>query len=111
MSALGYEESARSLVWDGTDYIATTHTAYLGDGADMVFFHLDVFYMSHNVLKDMKAQWKIFRESFIGPLFCMFTEERDAHRRLAAHIGFKPLSLVQCTDGKTRTIYVSLGPT
>jgi len=77
----------------------------------MVFFHLDVYYMSASVLKDLKKRWKSFREAVPITLFVMLTAENEANRRLVEMFGFKFLSVIPCTDGKERNLFVHFGPT
>lgn len=107
-----YESSERLTVYDGTEYIASCHTERLPEGQEMIFFHLDVYYMSPSVLKDMLENWKRFRRDVPVRLFCMLTDENKASRRLIEkYFGFIPVMVIPCTDGKDRTIFVNFGPT
>lgn len=111
MDEMPFEETERFTVFDGTEYIAQCHAVYLPTGEEMIFFHLDVYYMSAQVLKDMQEQWKRFRRDVPVRLFCMQTEETPASRRLIEkYFGFVPLMVIPCTDGKERTIFVNNGP-
>ncbi|MBB4039098.1 hypothetical protein GGR34_000733 [Microvirga flocculans] len=111
MEHQAFEETERLTVFDGTEYIASCHAVYLPTGEEMIFFHLDVFYMSHNVLQDMLKNWKRFREDVPVRLFCMLTDENKASRRLIEkYFGFVPIKVIPCTDGKDRTIFVNNGP-
>lgn len=106
-----YEETDRVIVYDGTEYITSCHAVYLPTGEEMIFFHLDVFYMSPEVLRDMIDNWKRFRRDVPCTLFCMLTDENKASRRLIEkYFGFVPLKVIPCTDGKDRTIFVNHGP-
>jgi hypothetical protein len=106
-----YEETDRIIVYDGTEYIASCHAVYLPTGEEMTFFHLDVYYMNPEVLRDMVKMWKKFRAECPVRLFCMLDDENKASRRLIEkYFGFEPLRVIPCTDGKERTIFVNHGP-
>lgn len=105
-----YEQTDRVPVWSEPEYDASAHAYYLPDGKEMIFFHLDVFYMSHGVIKNMKERWAAFRAACPMMLFCMLTEECSANRRLIEMFGFEFLKEMPCTDGKTRNLFVNYGP-
>lgn len=100
------QESDRVIVWDEPEYIASYHTADLGEGRVMTLFHLDVFYFSASILRQMLTQWQVFREHVNCVLYCMGNEDDDRFRRFVSYFGFTPLSTIPCTDGKTRTLFV-----
>jgi hypothetical protein len=106
-----YEETERVLVWSEVEYDASVHALKLPDGEEMLFFHLDVFYMSPSVMKSMLKAWDIFRTANPYPLFTMQTDETPASRRLVEKFGFEWLRELPCTDGKTRNIFVHFAPT
>jgi hypothetical protein len=100
----------RFVVWDEPEYTAEMHIEDL-DGELMHFFHLDVFYFSPRILRQMVKQWIVFREHVPVVLFCMGDEDDDKWKRFISHFGFQYLRDVPCTDGKTRRIFINLGPT
>lgn len=105
-----YEESERVLVWEHPHYDAGAHVVYLPEGQEMVFFHLDVFYMSAEVLKDILEKWRSLRKVIPGPVFCMLTDEVPANRRLIEKmLGFQYLREMPCTDEKVRNLFVHYG--
>ena len=105
-------ESERIIIWDEPEYTASYHTTDLGDGQIMTFFHLDVYYMDHKILRQMERQWEIFRQQVPCVLFAMNDDETPAWIRLCARFGFQVLRTdVPCTDGKSRTLLVNYGPT
>lgn len=95
------------LVYDGTDYIAS-YTTYVLDNGPMVMFHLDVFYFSHTVLRDMEQKWAVFRSVFKNPIFCHLEDDTERGLRFLSRFGFVPVGEVPCTDGKSRRVYVHL---
>lgn len=111
MDTPDYEESERQIVWDVPEWTASVHTARLEGGIDMTFFHLDVYYLSHSILKDMLAAWKQYRATLPERLFTMADADTPALDRLRERFGFRYLTNIPCSDGNTRRLYVHFGPT
>jgi len=106
-----YEESERTILWDQPEYTASIHEAKLSEEVTMTFFHLDVFYLDHKILKEMRQRWKEFREVFPVVLFTMGDNDTKALNRLREMFGFQYLKDIPCSDGKSRRLYVHYGPT
>ncbi|MGO4172522.1 hypothetical protein [Bosea sp. TAF32] len=112
--ALGYRSSERVLLHDGTEWIAEAHWVDMEDGLPpRVFFHLEVFYLSASIMRDMLKQWRVFREEYTGPLFTMADADTPALDRLREKFGFQVLRhsndvprRVRGTDGRWHKIYV-----
>jgi hypothetical protein len=101
-----YPESTEPvLIHDGTDYYAYYTTYLLPDGP-MVMFHLETFYFSPSVYRDMLEKWRLFRSIYKNPIFCHLDEERGSVLKLVDRVGFKPIGTTPCSDGKTRTVFV-----
>lgn len=106
-----YEETERVLVWSEVEYDAWVHAVKLPNGEEMLFFHLETYRMSPEVMKSMLKAWDTFRTANPYPLFTMQTEETPASRRLVEKFGFQWLRTMPCTDGKTRNLFVHFAPT
>jgi hypothetical protein len=106
----GYIESARTIVLDPPEYTASYHTVDLGEGCVMTFAHLDVYYFSPAVLRDLREKWRIFRENVDCALFRMGDNDDAKFERFIRMFGFQYVSEVECTDGKTRRLFVNFGP-
>lgn len=113
---LGYRASQRVLLHDGTEWIAEAHWVDLGHGRPPIpFFHLEVFYMSPSVMRDMLARWKEFRAEYTGPLFTAADQDTPALDRLREKFGFRLFRhsndvprRIRGTDGRWRKLYVHL---
>ena len=111
--ALGYRASERVLLHDGTEWIAEAHWVDLEDGSPpLAFFHLEVFYLSASIMRDMLKLWKEFREEYTGPLLTMADADTPALDRLREKFGFRVLrhsndvpKRIRGTDGRWRKIY------
>ena len=106
-----WHQTDRIQVWSEVEYDAFVDAYILPDGQEMIFFHLETFRMSKDVLKSMKRAWEVFRTANTMPLFVMQDVETPAHRRLVEMFGFQYLREVPCTDGLTRNLFVHYGPT
>jgi predicted solute-binding protein len=100
----------RVVVIDEPEYIASYHEEDLGEGRIMTFVHLDVYYMSASILRQLKKQWDLWRHYVSTVLFCMGEEDDEKFERFVSKFGFKYLRDVPCTDNKTRRLYVNFGP-
>lgn len=103
-------QTDRVQVWSEVEYDAFVHAYILPDGQEMIFFHLETFRMSKEVLKSMKRAWEVFRAANTMPLFVMQDVETPSHRRLVEMFGFKHHGELPCTDGKTRNIFIHIAP-
>ncbi len=103
-------ETPREVVLDEPEYTASYHTVDLGEGRVMTFVHLDVFYMSHSILRQLKSQWKLWRQACPIILYAMADEDTVTWSKFISHFGFQYLRDVPCTDGKTRRLFVNFGP-
>lgn len=103
---LGCFETKRVLIHDGTDYLASYHVMDVGNGKRMPFFHLQVWFLNHNVLRDMLKEWKAFRTRTPDRIFTMADVDTPALDRLRLKFGFKFLAEIPCTDGKVRRLFV-----
>jgi hypothetical protein len=100
----------RVIVVDEPEYIASYHIEDLGEGRKMTFVHLDVFYWGHSIYRDLLRKWEVWRQVVPCVLYTMATEESRAWEKFVQRLGFQYLTDVGCTDGKTRKMYVNLGP-
>ena len=87
-------------------WIETQETA---DGQTLNFFHCEVFYFNHSILRRMIKQWRIFRTHVPQALFVMGEVDDDKWASFIQHFGFRYLSTAPCTDGKERRIFISGG--
>jgi hypothetical protein len=106
----GYIESERTIVLDPPEYTASYHTVDLGESRVMTFAHLDVYYFSPAILRDLREKWRIFRENVDCVLFCMGDTDDAKFEKFVRMFGFQYLRDAQCSDGKTRRIFVNFGP-
>jgi len=102
--------SDRKIIWDQPEYTASTHVADLGEGQLMTFFHVDVYFLSKEILQDMLQRWQVFRKTVPIVLFAMGEVDDEKFHRFVSLVGFQKLKEIPCTDGKTRRLYVSWPP-
>lgn len=100
----------RVVVLDEPEYTASYHVTDLDCGRSMTFVHLDVYYMSHSILKQLKAQWVLWRQSCPVVLYAMADEDTETWVKFVSKFGFQYLADIPCTDGKTRRLFVNFGP-
>lgn len=100
----------RVQIWSEPEYDADMHVEDLGEGRLMHFLHLDVYYFSSSILRQMLKQWRMFRSNVTGPLFCMGDVDDDKFARFIAHFSFQYLREIPCTDGQMRRLFVNYGP-
>lgn len=99
-------ESERTILVDGTEYIASYHTIDIGDGKVLTFFHLDVFYFSASVLRRMLQDWLWIRKALPEIVFTVAETPSKAWERLVRRFGFQFLQDVGCSDNRTRPMFV-----
>jgi hypothetical protein len=99
-----YDESERQIVWDVPEWTASIHTARLAEGIEMTFFHLDVYYHSPSILRDMLAAWKQYRQRFLSASLRWAMPTTDALDRLRERFGFRYFNDIPCTDGHPQAL-------
>lgn len=109
----GCRETDRVLIHDGTEWIASAHWVDLGDGVPRVFFHLEVFYLSASILREMQARWKQWRAQEPGLIFTMADRDTPVLDRLRKKFGFEVLRhkngapwRVHGSDKRSRKLFV-----
>jgi hypothetical protein len=104
--------SERVVLLDRTDYIVEYHTVEVDDGPPMTFVHLDVFFFSPSVLRDMRKTWPAVFSALNAPaVFCVGDVDDAKFHRFVTRFGWRYLKPLPCTDNKTRRLYVHFGPT
>jgi hypothetical protein len=76
----------------------------------MTFVHLDVYYMSKEILKRLDKQWRLWRQCVPVVLYAISDDDEDVWAKFVKRFGFQYLSDIGCTDGKTRRLFVNFGP-
>ena len=94
---------------DGTEFIASYHVEKDEEGRELCFFHLDVFYFSASVLKRMMAVWPDVRSQLPAIIFTAADHPSPAWHKLVQRFGFRFLIDADCTDFRSRPIYVHFG--
>jgi len=92
------------------EYRAVIHDMRDDEGRQMVVMHLDVDHdkFTPSILKRMKREWACFRQCTDATLFAIENHPDDAKwARFVAIMGFKFLTRVECTDGRSRRCFVS----
>jgi hypothetical protein len=102
--------SPRVVVLDEPEYTASYHITDLGEGRLMTFVHLDVYYMSKEILKRLDKQWRLWRQCVPVVLYAISDDDEDVWAKFVKRFGFQYLSDIGCTDGKTRRLFVNFGP-
>lgn len=74
----------------------------------MVFVHLHVWKWSKTVFKRLKKDFALFRECIPGPIFTAGTNDDDKFLRFVSLFGWTPLTVIPCTDGKTRRLFIHI---
>ena len=97
-------------VWDEPEYTAYYNEYIFDTGEVMTLFHLDVFYFSASILRQMLRQWEVFREHNPVVLFCHGEVDDEKFAKFVSKFGFKPLKVVPCSDGVNRRLFVNFGP-
>jgi hypothetical protein len=94
------------------------YTAVLDDfrddatGEQMVLMHIEFFMtlFTPSAMKRLIEDWSAFRSVTDAPLYGLEPEPDDSKwERFVSHLGFKNThSRVDCTDGQSRRLFVSL---
>lgn len=74
----------------------------------MVFVHLLVLKWNLTALKRMVHAFSVFRECVTVPVYACGEVDDAKWRAFVALFGFKPLTEVECTDGKRRRLYIHI---
>lgn len=75
-------------------------------GTLMTFVHLEVYQTAPSVMRSMQAMWSTVRPT-LGPIvFCHGEIDDHKFHKFVTRFGWQHLSHTNCSDGKTRRIYV-----
>jgi hypothetical protein len=107
---LGYSVSPRIVVIDEPEYTASYHVTDLGENRLMTFVHLDVYFLNPEILRRLDSQWALFRRCVPITLYSMADEDTPVWSKFISRFGFEFLHDIECTDGKTRRLFVNYGP-
>lgn len=103
----GYSVTKRQTVYQDESFKAQIHFTKLETGSVMAFFHFNVTHLTPSSLRGMIRAWEDWRPTFPGPLFMHFDEESQSRDRWVKMMGFVPVTELECTDGRSRTLYAS----
>jgi hypothetical protein len=102
----------RHVIVSHPEYHAVLDDFVNPDGEQMVLMHIDVDTDKFNptVMKRLLGEWSAFRSVTAAPLYGIEPNPDDAKwERFVSLLGFqKTTSRVDCTDGQSRRLFVSL---
>jgi hypothetical protein len=102
-------QSERVIVIDEPEYTASYHNITFPSGEVMLMVHLEVFYYSHSILRQLLRQWDEWRPTAPATIFCMGDQDDAKFAGFVSLFGFEPLRPCPCTDNKSRMVFVNYG--
>ncbi len=99
-------EHPRQLVISTPDFDGSINLVVPEPGAHMTFGHLDVYYWSPRVWKDLMRCWPKVRATLPDIVFAMGDYPGPTFDKFVTRLGFQPLLEAPCSDGRPRVIYV-----
>lgn len=104
-----YIESDRFVVLDEPEYTFSYSVRDLGEDRYMTMIHIDVYYLSPSVMRDMIAKWRIFRTIHPNIVFAQGDKDDEKFERFVKKFGFSYLGDCPCTDGQNRRLFINYG--
>ncbi len=98
-------EHPRKIIVSTPDFDCSTNLIELDAESPMTLGHIDVYYWSPSVRKDLMKRWAEVRPLLPPIVFTMGQNPGPKFHKFVSLLGFRPLNEVPCTDGKVRTIY------
>jgi hypothetical protein len=92
---------------DSPEYLFEVEEYRNGD-KQMVFIHLHIWKWTISVLKRIRRDFNLFRQCVPCPIYTCGTADDDKFERFVSLFGWKPLTTIPCTDGKTRRLFIHI---
>lgn len=101
----------RVIILDRPEYTVSYHIEETNEGQQMTFVHLDVFYISPSIMREMLRLWPVIQKHMNCVTFCLGEVDDEKFDKFVSRFGWRYLRPIPCTDGRTRRLYINFGPT
>ena len=102
-----WQRVATYVAIDKPEYVFELEEMRSGED-QMIFAHIRVNTWSHAVLKQMLADFRLFREHVSCPLYATAEHDDAKWESFISFFGFKFLQNVICENGEERRLFVNL---